>query len=172
MFTMCYSYFDFPRSATRCSLQFVLLHQVHNQASFFLLQVSRKSFFSAQYSLLEFHFSVCATASSPLVHFSLHIFFYSLLSRSPVPKPATSLIGGFAFCVLFGSAHKDSFLCPDSHAGYFFGFHRSAAGQRLLAPFPAWCLDSCLQFWLPGFFLSLAWISSASRAQYSHSFFR
>jgi hypothetical protein len=127
-------------------------------------KVSRKSFSSAQYSLLEFHFFVCVTASSPLVHFSLHIFlipcsvvhrFLSLLLHSSVDS--------LSVCC---SVWLDSFLWPDSHAGYFFGFHRSVAGQRLLAPFPAWCLDSRLQFWLPGFFFSL---SRGSALPHAHS---
>jgi hypothetical protein len=60
--------------------------------------------------------------------FPCDIFFCdSLLSRSPVPKPATSLIGGFAFCVLFGPAHKDSLLRPDSLAAYFLRFSSERA---------------------------------------------
>jgi hypothetical protein len=74
VFTTCSSYFDYPRSATRCSLQFVLLHQVHN-ASFFLLQSLAQELFQCTVLPLGISFfRVCATASSPLVHFSLHIF--------------------------------------------------------------------------------------------------
>jgi hypothetical protein len=164
VFTTCSSYFDYPRSATRCSLQFVLLHQVHN-ASFFLLQSLAQELFQCTVLPLGISFfRVCVTASSPLVHFSLHIFlipcsvvhrFLSLLLHSSVDS--------LSVCC---SVWLDSFLLPDSHAGYFFGFHRSAAGQRLLAPFPAWCLDSRLQFWLPGFFFSL---SRGSALPHAHS---
>jgi hypothetical protein len=73
-------------------------------------------------------FRVCYCFESPGPFF-LVIFFFcdSLLSRSPVPKPATSLIGGFAFCVLFGPAHKDSLLRPDSLAAYFLRFSSERA---------------------------------------------
>jgi hypothetical protein len=105
--TTCSSYFDFPR----CDVLLVVLFNL-----FFTKCTTRRhfSFFKSRARAFSVHstpswnfiFQCVLLLLSPLVH--------SLLSRSPVPKPATSLIGGFAFCVLFG-------------------FHRSAAGQRLLS---------------------------------------
>jgi hypothetical protein len=73
VFTMYSSYFDFPRSA----VLLVFFSSICSSSPsaqlgvIFPAQVSHKSYFGAQYSLLEIHFSVCATASSPPVHFSL-----------------------------------------------------------------------------------------------------
>jgi hypothetical protein len=170
------SYFDFPRSA----VLLVFFSSICSSSPsgqlgvIFPAQVSHKSYFGAQYSLLEIHFSVCATASSPPVHFSLWYFFFvipcSVVHRFLSPLLHSSVGSLSVCCSVRRTMTHYSGLIPSLHI--FFGFHRSAPGQRLLAPFPSWCLDSRLQFWLPGFFFSPAWISSASRAQCSHSFFR